>query len=85
MAPINNRYDFVYLFDVTQGNPNGDPDNGNAPRQDIVTGRGIVTGMCLKRKIRNYIQMEGDSLFIEPRQPLNRKIADACDAVGQPS
>ena len=49
------RYDFVYLFDVTDGNPNGDPDAGNLPRVDPETGHGLVTDVCLKRKVRNYI------------------------------
>src|SRR5437870_2790052 len=52
---IENRYDFVLLFDVTDGNPNGDPDAGNLPRVDAETGRGLVTDVCLKRKVRNYI------------------------------
>jgi CRISPR-associated protein Csd2 len=51
----NNRYDFVYLFDVKDGNPNGDPDAGNSPRIDFETGQGLVTDVCLKRKIRNYV------------------------------
>ena len=51
--PVKNRYDFVYLFDVTDGNPNGDPDTGNLPRIDIETGHGLVTDVCLKRKVRN--------------------------------
>jgi CRISPR-associated protein Csd2 len=54
---INNRYDFVLLFDVKDGNPNGDPDAGNLPRVDPETGHGIVTDVCIKRKVRNYIQM----------------------------
>jgi CRISPR-associated protein Csd2 len=54
---IENRYEFVYLFDVTDGNPNGDPDAGNAPRIDPETGQGLVTDVCLKRKIRNFIQI----------------------------
>ncbi len=54
-APIQNRYDFVYLFDVTDGNPNGDPDAGNLPRTDAETGQGLVTDVCLKRKVRNYV------------------------------
>jgi CRISPR-associated protein Csd2 len=54
---MNNRYDFVYLFDVKDGNPNGDPDAGNQPRIDPETGHGIVTDVCLKRKIRNFITM----------------------------
>lgn len=59
--PIKSRYEFVYLFDVTDGNPNGDPDAGNMPRIDPETGHGIVTDVCLKRKIRNYVQIaKGD-------------------------
>ena len=52
--PIKNRYEFVVLFDVENGNPNGDPDAGNMPRIDPETGYGLVTDVCLKRKIRNY-------------------------------
>lgn len=55
--PIDKRYDFVIIFDVTNGNPNGDPDAGNMPRVDGETGHGIVTDVCLKRKVRNYIEM----------------------------
>ena len=55
MAPIQHRYDFVLLFDVVNGNPNGDPDAGNSPRIDPETGHGLVSDVCLKRKIRNYI------------------------------
>lgn len=57
---IENRYDFVLLFDVKDGNPNGDPDAGNLPRVDAETGRGLVTDVCLKRKIRNYVAMTKD-------------------------
>lgn len=53
---IRNRYDFVVLFDVENGNPNGDPDAGNMPRVDPETGLGLVTDVCLKRKIRNYVE-----------------------------
>jgi CRISPR-associated protein Csd2 len=59
---IKNRYEFVYLFDVTNGNPNGDPDAGNAPRQDYETGKGLVTDVCLKRKIRNYVDIANKNL-----------------------
>ena len=52
---IQNRYDFVMLFDVENGNPNGDPDAGNAPRMDPATDLGYITDVCLKRKIRNYV------------------------------
>ena len=54
-TPVQNRYDFVYLFDVTDGNPNGDPDAGNLPRIDPETNQGLVTDVCLKRKIRNFV------------------------------
>jgi CRISPR-associated protein Csd2 len=54
---MNNRYDFIYLFDVTDANPNGDPDAGNLPRIDVETGQGLVTDVCLKRKVRNFIQL----------------------------
>lgn len=74
---IRNRYDFVILFDVENGNPNGDPDAGNMPRIDPETGRGLVTDVCLKRKIRNYVDMvkEGDpnyQIYIQEKAPLNR-------------
>lgn len=55
---IQNRYDFVLLFDVKDGNPNGDPDAGNLPRIDPETGQGLVTDVCLKRKVRNYVGLE---------------------------
>lgn len=85
--PIKNRYDFVVLFDVENGNPNGDPDAGNMPRVDPETGYGIVTDVCLKRKIRNYVQMlkEGDEnyrIYISDSVPLNRSDAAACEACG---
>lgn len=57
MTAIQNRYEFVYLFDIKNGNPNGDPDNGNMPRLEIDTQRGLVTDVCLKRKIRNYVDL----------------------------
>ena len=62
MRAISHRYDFVYLFDVVNGNPNGDPDAGNRPRVDPDTGRGLVTDVCLKRKIRNFVALaKGDT------------------------
>lgn len=66
MAAINKRYEFVYLFDVENGNPNGDPDAGNLPRIDPETGHGLVTDVCLKRKVRNYVDIikEGDKYNI---------------------
>ena len=55
--PVKNRYDFVLIFDVKDGNPNGDPDAGNLPRVDPETGCGLVTDVCLKRKVRNYVAL----------------------------
>lgn len=61
--PISNRYEFVYLFDVENGNPNGDPDAGNMPRLDPETSYGLVTDVCLKRKVRNYVAMKNSYAF----------------------
>lgn len=61
MTELKNRYDFVYVFDVKDGNPNGDPDAGNLPRIDAETGQGIVTDVCLKRKVRNYVELVKES------------------------
>ena len=79
---IKNRYDFVVLFDVENGNPNGDPDAGNMPRVDMESGYGIVTDVCLKRKIRNYVEMSKDEepgyqIYIKDNIPLNRRDAKA--------
>jgi len=76
MSIIQNRYDFVILFDVENGNPNGDPDAGNMPRIDPETGLGIVTDVCLKRKIRNYVETvkedaPGYKIYIKENIPLN--------------
>ena len=57
MTALSHRFDFVFLFDVTNGNPNGDPDAGNLPRLDPETNQGLVTDVCLKRKIRNYAEL----------------------------
>lgn len=72
------RYDFVYLFDVKDGNPNGDPDAGNLPRIDPETGQGLVTDVCLKRKIRNYVGIEkGEEppfeIYVKEKAVLNRQ------------
>lgn len=80
--PIKNRYEFVILFDVENGNPNGDPDAGNMPRVDPETGLGIVTDVCLKRKIRNYVETvkedaTGYRIYIKEGMPLNRSDAEA--------
>nr|WP_315032458.1 type I-C CRISPR-associated protein Cas7/Csd2 [uncultured Porphyromonas sp.] len=79
---IQNRYDFIYLFDVQDGNPNGDPDAGNLPRIDFETGQGLVTDVCLKRKVRNYVQTKvgGDPLnqiFVKEAAVLNGEIDKA--------
>ncbi len=81
---VNNRYEFVLLFDVKDGNPNGDPDNDNAPRTDPQTGEGIVTDVCLKRKVRNYVQLlcgddAGYRIYVKERAVLNRLIEEAYD------
>ncbi len=89
---IGNRYDFVYLFDVTDGNPNGDPDAGNQPRIDPETGEGLVTDVCLKRKIRNAIPLvagdgSGYDIYFQTqdapneRRVLNRLHQEAHDRV----
>ena len=74
---IKNRYDFVFLFDVKDGNPNGDPDAGNLPRMDAETGMGLVTDVCLKRKVRNYVQLSGQDIFIKEKGVLNTLIDEA--------
>lgn len=85
-APISNRYDFVYLFDVTNGNPNGDPDAGNLPRIDPETNQGLVTDVCLKRKIRNYVSLERDSepgyaIYVQEKAVLNNQHRRAYEAL----
>lgn len=87
MTPIKNRYEFVILFDVENGNPNGDPDAGNMPRIDPETGYGLVTDVCIKRKIRNYVETvkenePGYRIYIKDGVPLNRSDAEACAYVG---
>ena len=79
---IDNRYDFVYLIDVKDGNPNGDPDAGNMPRIDPETGSGLITDVCLKRKVRNYVQLaRGEDptrqIFIKEKAVLNKFIDEA--------
>lgn len=87
MEAIKNRYEFIVLFDVENGNPNGDPDAGNAPRTDAETGLGIVTDVCLKRKIRNYVEIvkEGEpgyNILIKTDKSLNDKFAEAHEKNG---
>lgn len=84
MAELKNRIDFVYIFDVQDGNPNGDPDAGNLPRVDAETGMGLITDVCLKRKVRNYVQVakglaDGYDIFIKEKAVLNNEIDKAHD------
>lgn len=89
---VNNRYDFVYLFDVCDGNPNGDPDAGNMPRIDPETGHGLVTDVCLKRKVRNYVEIATSTnpsndgtnkIFIREGAVLNNIIGEEFEATGK--
>lgn len=92
MSAIANRYEFVYLFDVTNGNPNGDPDAGNMPRLDPETNQGLVTDVCLKRKIRNYVALEkadaegkpeqGYVIYMQEKSVLNNQHKQAYAALG---
>ena len=84
---IKNRYEFVVLVDVENGNPNGDPDSGNMPRIDPESGLGLVTDVCLKRKIRNYVETvkedaKGYKIYIKEDVPLNRSDREACESLG---
>lgn len=81
---IKNRYEFAIIFEVENGNPNGDPDAGNMPRVDPETGHGIITDVCLKRKIRNYVEVvkedqTGYDIYIKSGVPLNTSDKRACD------
>ena len=85
--PIQHRYEFVLLFDIKDGNPNGDPDAGNLPRVDPETGEGLVTDVCLKRKVRNYVQLaKGEEtdfgIFIKEKAILNQEIERAYEQCG---
>ena len=87
MSAIQNRYEFVIFFDVENGNPNGDPDAGNMPRIDPETGYGLVTDVCLKRKIRNYVEtvkedVPGYRIYVKDGVPLNRSDKEACTYLG---
>ena len=84
---LENRYDFVYLFDVKDGNPNGDPDAGNLPRVDAETGKGLVTDVCLKRKIRNFVSLTKDDkppyrIYIKEKAILNKTHEEVYEAIG---
>jgi CRISPR-associated protein Csd2 len=84
MEVLKNRIDFVYIFDVKDGNPNGDPDAGNLPRVDAETGMGLVTDVCLKRKVRNYVQVAKDltpgfDIFIKEKAVLDNLVEKVYD------
>lgn len=85
-TPITNRYDFVYFFDITDGNPNGDPDAGNLPRIDPDTQHGLVTDVCLKRKVRNFVALlhEGKpphEIYVKEKAVLNNQHERAYQAL----
>jgi len=85
---INNRYEFVLLFDVKNGNPNGDPDGGNLPRIDPETGHGITTDVCLKRKVRNYVELVKEdqapyNIYVKEKAILTERRKPAYDAVSE--
>ena len=85
--PLKNRYDFVLVFDVQDGNPNGDPDAGNLPRVDPETGRGLVTDVCLKRKVRNYVELANGGkppfeIYVKEKAILNKQHERAYKAIG---
>jgi len=92
MSELKNRIDFIYIFDVQDGNPNGDPDAGNLPRVDAQTGKGLVTDVCLKRKVRNYVQLassdengncqKGYDIYIREKAVLGKSHVDAFKALG---
>ena len=84
---LKNRYDFMLLFDVKDGNPNGDPDAGNLPRVDAETGEGLVTDVCIKRKVRNYVQLvksavTGYDIFVKEKAVLNSLVDKAYEELG---
>src|SRR5262245_37186522 len=86
MTELSNRYDFVFLFDVTNGNPNGDPDAGNLPRLDPETNQGLVSDVALKRKIRNYVALKfpnggGHEIYMRDGATLNNEHKRAWTAV----
>ncbi len=87
MTTVSNRYDFAFFFDVTNGNPNGDPDAGNLPRMDPETNQGLVSDVSLKRKVRNYVSTayereQGHEIYMTERMVLNEQHARAYEATG---
>ena len=87
MSAIQNRYEFVYFFDVTNGNPNGDPDAGNMPRLDPESSKGLVTDVCLKRKIRNFVEISSENeagyeIYVKEKSVLNLQNKRAYETLG---
>src|SRR6056297_2717928 len=87
MTTLQNRYDFVLFFDVTNGNPNGDPDAGNLPRMDPETNQGLVSDVAIKRKIRNYVEAShggdaGHRIYMSERAVLNDRHLEAWQQTG---
>lgn len=81
---MNNRYDILYLFDCQDANPNGDPDAGNLPRLDVETGQGLVTDVCLKRKIRNFVaQTTGNRIYFVEGAVHNNQHSEAYENIGE--
>ena len=88
MEPIKNRYEFTVIFDVENGNPNGDPDADNMPRIDPETAAGLVTDVCLKRKIRNFVEIFKEdepyyNILVKPDKALNTKFTEAYEVIGE--
>src|SRR3979411_1226418 len=89
--PISHRHDILILFEVTNGNPNGDPDSGNQPRVDTISQRGLVSDVCLKRKVRNYVDLfppesngKVHKILVRQGAVLNREQKTAVDATRDP-
>src|ERR1700732_338597 len=87
MSALDRRHDFILYFDVKDGNPNGDPDAGNMPRFDPETGHGLVTDVCLKRKVRNYVDAakagtDGYRIYVREGAVLNREHEEAYKGKG---
>lgn len=87
MTALQNRHDFIFLFDIKNGNPNGDPDNGNMPRTDLDTQKGLVTDVALKRKIRNYVDLKHGgkpphAIYMREKAILNNVHGEAYAALG---
>lgn len=83
MKPIENKYEFMIIFDCENGNPNGDPDADNLPRSDSQNGFGLVSDVAIKRKIRDYLSLVGEEIFVQHKTNLNRGIFEAREKTGE--